>query len=188
MASLHNCYLVLEPPAGAATFLDELRMLKTLDAEDSHNNHPWQVARASCVGLHDWTLDSKYRNIYRDAQGSRSKAIGRCSDDPAFPAQSTIQSRCVAGDTASSWHRLYAHGGIGWVAPRPERLTQHGMAQRFVPRLRRLHANAGIRSWSKDTHSNRKTRASRNHVCRSGTVAMSSFINWRRTEGARHRG
>src|SRR5579864_2541315 len=131
MASLQNCSLVLEPPAGAATFLDELRTQKRLDAED-YKNRPWQVARAPHVGVHDWALDPKYRNLYRDAQGSRSKAIGRCSDDPAFPAQSTIQSRCVAGDTASSWHRLYAHGRIAWYAPRPERLIQYGMAQSFV--------------------------------------------------------
>jgi len=45
-----------------------------------------------------FTIGHSTRSIeaFIDMLKARSKAIGRCADDPAFQAQSTIQSRCFA--------------------------------------------------------------------------------------------
>src|SRR6185312_9658591 len=66
------------------------------------------------------------------------RTIPRSRHNPQFNRDG-LQETLLQADKATCTSRNWA----GCATP-GKRLPQHGMAQRFIPRLRQLHANAGI--------------------------------------------
>ena len=119
------------------------------------------------------TISHSTRSVGTFIQMLEAYGVKRLVDVRTIPRSRhnpQINRDVLPATAASGRHWVHAHGGTGQIAPPPERLTQHGMAQHFVPRLRRLYANARIPNGHHDTHSSRKTRASRNHVRRATIV------------------
>jgi hypothetical protein len=68
----------------------------------------------------------------------------------------------------------------------PARSPESGLAQRFVPRLRRLHADRRICTESGECHGTGKNAKSRVDVRRGRAVALSSLADRRRANSARN--
>ena len=74
---------------------------------------------------------------------------------------------------------------LGGLAPRAARFAEHGLAQRVVSRIRRLHADAGIREGIAEIDQIGEAEKDGNHVRGSGALAVPPFAHRRRAHRAR---
>src|SRR5215469_13949542 len=104
--------------------------------EVAHESAP---ACAPDEGPDDRALDSIAGGAPQTARGPRSGAPRRRADDPTLAAQPAVQSREARRSASSDQDRIYPHAGPGRAPPRTAGLAEWRMAQRLLPRIRRLH-------------------------------------------------
>ena len=108
------------------------------------------------------------------------RTVPRSRHNPQFNAEA------LADALQGGEHRIRPAGLARRFAPSAEGLAQHGLAQRKLSRLRRLHADRSVSERARRAPSNEPTETCRHHVRGSGAVAMPPFAGRRCVERARH--
>src|SRR5467141_1508989 len=113
---------------------------------------------------------------------SQRTALSGSSMSAAFPnrARSAIQFRRPCPFAARTGSRVHAHEKSRRASPREKRFRKSRLAQRFLPRLRRLHGHRRISRGPGALAATGAREAHRHHVRRSRAVALPSLAHWRR--------
>ena len=107
------------------------------------------------------------------------RSIPRSRHNPQFNQRDAIR------EAARRQNQLCPFAHAGRLAPCAARFAQRGLAQHVVSRLRRLHADAGIREGPGEIDQIGEAEEGRDHVRGSGALALPPFAHRRRAHRAR---
>ena len=111
-------------------------------AEASLHGRKWRYGEAAHPDGR--TFHATGRCFDRNAGGARHTAAHRRSNGSQIAIQPTVQSRGAGAIPTRRRHRLRAQESPRGAAASSQGFTKHGLAQRVLSRLCRLHANAGV--------------------------------------------
>src|SRR5207247_6289769 len=133
----------------------------------------------------DRSFDTRHRRIHFVAERKRNQVTGRCAIMAGVKALSAVRQGGTGGIPESAWNTLRTFPGAGRETKTEARLTQHRLAQRLIPRLRRSHGDGGVPERHRaPARPCSRSRADCHHVRGGCLVALPSFADLRLPESA----
>jgi len=134
---------------------------------------------------YDWALHAHVGSVSGIIARAWDRARGGRAQHSQIAAQPAVQSRDAIREAARRQNQLRPFARVRGLASRAARFAEHGVAQRLVSRIRRLHADAGIREGIAEINQIGEEEKDCNHVRGSGALAVPPFAHRRRAHRAR---
>ncbi len=145
-----------------------------------------QERNAPCAD--SWAFDPHMERLPRASAGAPRQARHRRTQCPPIETQPSVQQGDPVEEAKGREDRLRAFAKARRLAPCTTRFTEHGLAQYLISWFCRLYADLRIRGRVTPIDEISRAKAERDHVCRSGSMALPPLAHRRCADCTRDSG